>query len=838
MVLAAVVALLAARGAHALDAAAGAKLFERIFGENGVIPEDIRAKVLTLHEGERLYLDPDGDGRPEEVWFIDTAARHPEEMRPVLVHAIDEDGDLKPGGDPDQDGDLYIVDWKADGSINAALDYTDVDGDGDLDEMAFFYLWGGRSGKETKMMSWWGEDTGDDNLLWYDVGYTYRQDDCQTRSHFGGNEMFNAYLLGENDTEWVPALENPFVFYDHDFDGVTEEVIRIEGEGWRIDNLRHSFDADNDATPGQPRDFDVSLSAHAPEGLRVPEQLADRRMLRGIPTGPFLSYASVPDFARKTGWASYLLSWVEDDLNMDRVDVRDGKFLDTQERWEGVIAAGNPDFKQIGGPHAGTLNIRYEVNPKGNGPIRVYWSRADARLHLFGATKRWIDVDLNYDLAPECRYEIADKDGDGYGETWSLDANLDGIAEETWAVTGGFEDIPYTWSEINALVREALASQPEAWLRLYGTLGRALEKNGITAQRGAFEDAFSGTPLADVVRRRLAASVPSLRFFLQVGSDLRTIALRAKTGDQAFWAEFDAKRAAGDVNGMAACVEQAFALEERDIAFDAFQQGIQALVAQPRVAWAQDWVPPNIGWESEQAAYRVYWGQFDFFGKMGARLVYPAIADQKNYHAEGDWGMDALHVGDSCGLGGLTLFVDGQPYPVWSPRGEGAIVWTKKLVEAADDRIVVALTAENVGPAASPFTVRYTCTAVADRPDSPIEVTLEGGPENAALEVGIGIEKLGDETWTLDTAHGVLASWGMQERAIGTVGLGVVFPKAAYRRVVDTPDSHCVVLDAQRGTPIAYHIRATWLRGRRFPCTPTLENWTQELRTTALLGNE
>jgi hypothetical protein len=257
------------------------------------------------------------------------------------------------------------------------------------------------------------------------------------------------------------------------------------------------------------------------------------------------------------------------------------------------------------------------------------------------------------------------------------------------------------------------------------------------------------------------------------------------------------------------------------------------------VAWAQDWVPPNIGWESRKAAYRVYWGQFDFFGKQGARLVYPEITAQKNYHAEGDWGMDALHVGDSCGLGGVTLFMDGQPYPVWSPRGEGKIVWKKQLAEAKDDKIVVGLTAENVGPADAPFTVHYTCAALADRADSPIEVTVEGGPQNAKLEVGIGLEKLAkEEMWALDTEHGVLGNWGMQERAIGTVGLGVTFPKQAYRRVVDMPDSHCVVLDAQRGTPIRYHIQATWLRGRRFPCTPALDNWMNELRETALHASE
>ena len=110
---------------------------------------------------------------------------------------------------------------------------------------------------------------------------------------------------------------------------------------------------------------------------------------------------------------------------------------------------------------------------------------------------------------------------------------------------------------------------------------------------------------------------------------------------------------------------------------------------------------------------------------------------------------------------------------------------------------------------------------------------LEGGPPDAVLEIGIGLQRLEHEDIALDSAQGILASWGMQTPEIGTIGLGVVFPPRLFVRYLDAEDRHCVVLRAQTGAPLRYHIQATWLRGRHFPCRPTLDNWLQELRATA-----
>ncbi|MDD3909075.1 MAG: hypothetical protein PHN86_03855, partial [Proteiniphilum sp.] len=103
--------------------------FEWVFGDLAKFDQVIVQKVLSDTHGKRYYIDHDGDGKPEEVWFIDIDPRHNESKRPILVRVIDEDGDLEMGGEPDLDSDLYLADWNADGQVDAVVDYEDIDGD-------------------------------------------------------------------------------------------------------------------------------------------------------------------------------------------------------------------------------------------------------------------------------------------------------------------------------------------------------------------------------------------------------------------------------------------------------------------------------------------------------------------------------------------------------------------------------------------------------------------------------------------------------------------------------------------------------------------------------------
>jgi hypothetical protein len=100
--------------------------------------------------------------------------------------------------------------------------------------------------------------------------------------------------------------------------------------------------------------------------------------------------------------------------------------------------------------------------------------------------------------------------------------------------------------------------------------------------------------------------------------------------------------------------------------------------------------------------------------------------------------------------------------------------------------------------------------------------------------LGIGITRMPQESFAIDTAHGTMGSWGVQDYKIGWIGLGIVFPPKRYLRLIDTPDEHQVVLEIKAGEPVRYHIQGDWLKGRRFPRSPVLRNWMNDLRNTAM----
>ena len=532
-----------------------------------------------------------------------------------------------------------------------------------------------------------------------------------------------------------------------------------------------------------------------------------------------------------------MLCWDENDLNIDGDNLAGGRFRDTQERWEGIICKGNESFGQIGGPSSGAFNKRFEVATHPKGPIQVYYSPTDQRLHLFGADKMWLEVDIDYDNKPDMRYDYLDTAGDGYIDTWRFDVTGDGEPDDEW--TCGQtppKDLDYTWPEVNAVMKPLLKSVPERLFSLNARLQQSIAKHGLTEPDAVWSLITSGfdiEALTEDLRVRLLSSDESLRFYLDLLKDRLIAALKTRYDAPEFWRTVDGLRARGDLENLRALVENTFDLDEPLPSLLATREAILLKYAKPRVAWAEDWVPPNIGWESDVCGYRAYWGQFDFFGKKRKCLVMSTFGEKFNYHEEQDWGMDALHVGKTCGLGGVTLYVNGQAYPVWSPEGEGDIVWSKRLVEENDDEVVVELIAEQVGPEEQPYTVRFRCTAVAGRKDSPIEVTVQGGSTNDTLELGIGMTKLPQEAFALDTSAGVMAGWGVQDPAIGTIGMGVVYPTSAFVRCADLPDQHQVVLKIKKDAPVRYHIQGDWLRGRRFPRCPTIENWLEDLRATA-----
>ena len=863
-------------------------LFEKAFGEAARLDPAMVEKVKGGGPEDRYYVDRDDDGKPEEVWFVDHSLVHPEIYRPVLVRAIDEDGDLTEGGWADSDSDLYVADWNADGGVDGVVDYVDLDGDQDVDQMRIFFFqphhpeFGGPV-LRFRLVT----DEGDDNLLAHTSGYVYNQAECQYRYHFGGNETFSNFVLPINGEEWIPFFETPFGFYDRDGDGASEEVIRIHSSEAAVESLRWSFDADNDNGPENPRDYDFSINAWAPGSRVTPEgdgknrstlryvgSIAETLVNRGIPTGPFLRFGALGEFVREAEWHALMLAWDEIDHNVDKdfvtdVEIHRGVLGEPErpdvsaergnpgERWEGVIASGNEWFRQIGGPDSGGLNVRFEVAGTPAGKAELYFHPTDRRLHLRGAERAWMDVDWDLDGKKDAGYSMTDGDGDGWIDTWSFDADGDGAADDEWRAAEGAAPVAVgiTFAEINGLVGPAVGKTAREVYVLNEYLRRGAEKAGGRGAAGGKKidydydyDARLTTHEGDkgndesLLRRKLAASEETARFYLEVERDMLIAGLKGSYRNAEFWERFDAARAAGDALAMATAAGEAFGVGGPEESYEAWRERLRGERVRRVAGWEAREAQGNIGWETDgPTAWRFYNGMFDFFGKQEelGRLLIFELAELRNYHHEQPWGIDALLVGDTAGAGGVTLYVNGEGYPVRNaPGGPGAIEFKQRFAAQEDERIVVEIVAGPVGPAEAPYTVRMRCESVAGRETMAVEVTVSGGRDGEALELGVGLTRLAQEQVVFDPEAGALGVWGRQSTEIGTIGMGVVFAPERLARVAELPGEHQAVLEIGRGEPVRYGLRAEWLKGRRFDCCPSAQDWLTELRRGRLAVRE
>ncbi|MDX9880508.1 MAG: DUF4861 family protein [Prolixibacteraceae bacterium] len=827
------------------------QLFEKMFGDKVQLDTDMVQKVKADMHGKRHYVDVDGNGKPEEVWFIDTDPRHHADKRPMLVRVYDEDGDLSVGKEPDLDSDLYIADWNADGLVDAAVDYRDMDGDQDVDEMELYFY--GKFGKEECLRIWWARDDGDDNLLWYTVNYQYYQRPCQNLSHFGGDETFNYLYLTQTADKIMPIFENPFLFYDHDKDGVTEDVIRIEGVGDTLHYLRWSFDADKDATIGQPRDFDVTIAACGPGwteekkrgsdfNLVVNEEIGDILTIRGKKTLPILKRSVAPGFLNDVTWARVQMTWDENDLNRAAIVV------DSFERWEGIIAPENKEpgfyFPQIGGPVCSVFNKRTEIVLSPGGPTEYYFSPADNRIHLRNCDRAFIRVDFNYDSIADMNYNWYDTNKDGLLDNLTIDVDGDNQVDDSYNLdVSNVKSLNWVFGEVNSVFGAVVKNEPPKLYLLNKSLRAALESiDKSTAQEPIWDMLHkkmrAGEQVSDDIADRLINSDETLMYYLRLVRDRQIAKLKkVHAGNKSFWKAFEAARGKDDSKTLTNMLVKTFKLAPPVQDYESWIASLRKKDDGPLVAWDNQWVPPSWIWESKKSAFRLYDGHLDMFGKREEQLVLPLFQKGLSYHIDQSWGMDILHVNKTSGCGGLTLYVNGVPYPVRNEKAPGDPTFTGRLVEETGNKVTIELLAKGVGPADAPYTVKWRPSALAGRADSPLEVIVEGGKQSDKIELGIGLTRMNDETFISDTKNGIICSWGFQEPGIGWIGIGVVYPVSQFVRVDTLSDEHQVILRCEKGKPMVYHIQGDWLRGHQFPCCPAADDWYNKMKKTAAMIN-
>ena len=811
------------------------RAFESVFGSAAILDPVMLEKVKGDTPGKRHYLDADNDGKPEEVWFIDTDARHNDRNRPILVRVIDENNNLAFGKEPDKFGDLWVADWHADGLVDAVIGYEDTDSDGDLDQMGMYFV-----DRRNGLRVWWFIDDGDDNLLGYDVDYYYYQIPCQDHTHFGGNESLISMYFDPEKKIWTPFWENPFLFYDDDQDGITEEVVRIEGEDDIMRFLRWSFNVN--PREGELRNYDVGITACAPGwsitknrnsdfSFRLADDQTETFQVRGFPTGPVVKRSTARESLQAIEWTRVLMTWDEIDLNT--AWNRPG---DKIERWEGIISAGYKEpgyyMPQVGGPDCGPYNKRYELVTDPVAQNSFYFNPSDKKIHIRGSSKTWINVDFNGDLKTDMYYHWRDRDLDGIVERLEIDLDGDGVVDDSFDLhTSDISVIGWNFTDFNKVHVPVLENEPENKYYLIQALFDALQKEGagnVTDAVWAFlQNRLRGESYSDELAERMIVSDESVLYYLMLVQDRLIGQLKRNTdNNQSFWKRFNRARSAGDTRRMTKEVNRTFNTEDPAVEYETWVNGLRAKEEKQRVAWDNQWLPPNWGWESEKVAFRFYDGHFDLYGKRLDTLIYPRINEGKNYHKDiNKWGMDILHVGQTSGVGGLTLYVNGEAFPVRNEKQPGDPVFISELIEETSNQVTLEFVTKGIGPGNYPYTIRIRPSIRTEESVSDVRVFVEGGRVGDRVELGIGLTRLEEESFYCDNERGYMANWGIQEPEIGWIGMGILFDREKYVRVENDKQEHRVVLQYRKDKPFIYQIKGMWLKGERFPISVSPNDW-------------
>jgi len=254
----------------------------------------------------------------------------------------------------------------------------------------------------------------------------------------------------------------------------------------------------------------------------------------------------------------------------------------------------------------------------------------------------------------------------------------------------------------------------------------------------------------------------------------------------------------------------------------------------------------NVGWESTYVAYRSYTGHFDFFGKQqytfdkqadprytyGRKvdwLIYP-LKEGINYHKESEWGMDALLIGDSAGVGGLTLYLGGKDYPLYGAAEDRNLAFSQRVLFQGPIRSAVEININGISPDTPHASLRLVCVIYAEREESEIRAEMNPALQGALLAPGV--TRLVRERVFFDEKLGCFGSWGWQDDEIGNVGLGIIVPPERLHGFIECPLERRVCCSIG-GKKLRYWIIARWAKGYRFSIAPTIQNWKRDLTELA-----
>jgi hypothetical protein len=372
-------------------------------------------RAQALKEGESFTLDLNHDGRPDTMIVRKDGN---------IVEAIDDTG--RAADIWNQAGTAYLVSYRGTGLVDRMVVYIDNDNDGKADEMELRHYQDGYL-----RYAWFGENYDKDGAQIFDLkNWSYAGNNGKNK--FRGNLQIYLNKYDPTTRTWIPLSECPFAFWDFDKDGHGDIVLRVSAAPLNSLSGPDADYANNydymwapEATPlAQTGNLNVRFSFNIdpsprPEPLTKPHYNFGFTAVGAVPYRyPNMTYTNPrrrpPQTVTRIDWNQGI------QVGKDYPARETGFTWDESRsvwRWEGEFWIYERIYLSNTGGPTERWNMRREYSGKPAAHREIYYSAADKRYHLAGASEGWMEVGHLIDERKDLEFRWFDKDGDGYLDT-------------------------------------------------------------------------------------------------------------------------------------------------------------------------------------------------------------------------------------------------------------------------------------------------------------------------------------------------------------------------------------------------------------------------------------
>jgi pectinesterase len=250
----------------------------------------------------------------------------------------------------------------------------------------------------------------------------------------------------------------------------------------------------------------------------------------------------------------------------------------------------------------------------------------------------------------------------------------------------------------------------------------------------------------------------------------------------------------------------------------------------------------DLAWENERIAFRMYGSPLagdvrngiDVWTKRVRYLIvekwYQESASAKGakdtYHEDRGEGADFFSVGKSLGAGSSGIWSNGMLY-------QPGLFSAHRIIATGPIRAMFELIYDSLVIGRKVMRERKTVTLDAGQSLNRVDVLYSGFPARDTIAFVAGLVKRKNTRSSADRQHGWIGLWGptTDDTTNGSLGSGVVMPKASFRGTLEDKDHSLISGVTLNNRPVTYYAGAGWTRSGEFA---TAEDWNAYLNAWAL----